>query len=108
MLGARAGPCSPLCHWPSSHKKGQTMATTVAHRGRWGYYPCPYELYRKLKRLNLLALHARRRSAAWERWYRKLPHNRKGQEPVLPPISRDDADFIYADYRKARFPVATE
>lgn len=29
-----------------------------------------------LKELNKLWVEARRRAAAWQRWYRKLPHNR--------------------------------
>lgn len=110
---------------------GQTMATV---KGRWGFHPCSYELYRKLKRLNLLAFAALRRAAQHERWERKDPQNRrifvgcKGYdkpikkrevskinrvykpwpEPVLAPIDRDMVDLIAADYRNARTPVAEE
>lgn len=92
-------------------------------QAKWGWYPCAYELYRKLKRLNLLAFEARRRDAAWERWNRKLPHNRviwrhhKGGlkekigpmlEPVCAPIDLKMMDAIYADYRSARYPVENE
>jgi hypothetical protein len=95
-------------------------------KGRWGYYPCTYELYCKLKRLNFLALCARKRHAVWERWDRKFPENRvshppKGTpnrrktalaplpEPVLAPdglygLSRD---YIEESYRAARYPVNT-
>lgn len=96
------------------------------HKGRWGFYPCSYELYRKLKRLNFLAFMARRRLASWERWNRKEPQNRmlwqkqlgpRGwirkaigprPEPIVPPFDLECYDRIYADYRKARYPVASE
>lgn len=46
------------------------------HKGRWGFYPCSYETYRKLKELNKLYTKALHQLADWKRWYRKQPQNR--------------------------------
>ncbi len=43
---------------------------------RWGFHPCDYSTYRKLKVLNLVYLRAVRLAHAWTRWKRKDPHNR--------------------------------
>jgi hypothetical protein len=45
-------------------------------QSRWGFHPCDYQTYRKLKFLNQVYLQAIRLAHAWERWYRKDPHNR--------------------------------
>jgi hypothetical protein len=55
----------------SSERGGDT-----AHRSRWGWHPCDYQTYLLLKGLNALCEKARRQHAAWQRWRRKLPHNR--------------------------------
>jgi hypothetical protein len=78
-------------------------AVSTVFRSRWGFHPCDYATFRKLKLLHLVYKRAVRLAHAWDRWYRKDPHNRvcrprirndKGQtigyvEPVLlaePPI----------------------
>jgi hypothetical protein len=43
---------------------------------RWGFHPCDYQTYRKLKFLNQVYLQAVRLAHAWVRWKRKDPHNR--------------------------------
>jgi hypothetical protein len=43
---------------------------------RWGFHPCDYSTYRKLKSLNLVYQKAVRLAQAWKRWKRKDPHNR--------------------------------
>jgi hypothetical protein len=66
-------------------------------RSRWGFHPCDYPTYRKLKFLNQVYLQAVRLANAWARWKRKDPHNRVrrrrirneegqtiGYEPPLP------------------------
>jgi hypothetical protein len=45
-------------------------------KGRYGWYPCDWETFKKLKELNKALTKARHQKAAWERWYRKMPHNR--------------------------------
>src|SRR5262249_39675058 len=45
-------------------------------RSRWGFHPCDYQTFRKLKFLNQVYLRAVRLAHAWKRWQRKDPHNR--------------------------------
>jgi hypothetical protein len=45
-------------------------------QSRWGFHPCDYPTYRKLKFLNQVYLRALRLAHAWTRWARKDPHNR--------------------------------
>jgi len=45
-------------------------------RSRWGNHPCDYQTFHKLKLLNIVYQEAIRRARAWQRWYRKDPHNR--------------------------------
>jgi hypothetical protein len=45
-------------------------------QSRWGFHPCDYQTYRKLKFLNQVYLRALRLAHAWTRWKRKDPHNR--------------------------------
>jgi hypothetical protein len=66
-------------------------------QSRWGFHPCDYQTYRKLKVVNQVYLQAVRLGRAWERWKRKAAHNRVirrrvrdaqgqtiGYEPLLP------------------------
>jgi hypothetical protein len=45
-------------------------------KSRWGYYPCDYAAFLRLKKLNSLYEKALHQLAAWQRWHRKKPHNR--------------------------------
>ncbi len=45
-------------------------------QSRWGFHPCDYSTYRKLKFLHHVYQQALRMAHAWERWKRKDPHNR--------------------------------
>lgn len=104
-----------------------------AHQSRWGFHPCSYELYLKLKKLNILCQKALRQIAIWERWNRKDPKNRrrfvgvKGMpgvllrkrdvskisrlyepipEPPYPPIDDlETIELVASDYHNARTPV---
>lgn len=109
--------------------KEKTMA---AFESRFGFHPCSKELFLKLRRLNFLAFEARRRLAAWKRWVRKDPQNRRRfvgmkdnartdwrlrevpkmhrvfeavPEPVRPPVDLETAKLIAAEYQNARVPV---
>jgi hypothetical protein len=55
----------------------------MAHCSKWGWHPCDYGTYRLLKELNRLCEMERRQHAAWQRWQRKLPHNRVVRRAVL-------------------------
>src|SRR5688572_17814404 len=50
---------------------------TVTFASHWGHHPCDYPTYLVLKELHQHYLEALRQRAAWERWHRKLPHNRQ-------------------------------
>jgi hypothetical protein len=54
-------------------------------RSRWGFFPCDYATYRRLKALHAVYQRAVRLAHAWERWRRKAPHNR-----VSRPRLRDE------------------
>jgi hypothetical protein len=45
-------------------------------QSRWGFHPCDYQTYRKLKFLYQVYLQAVRMAHAWGRWQRKDRHNR--------------------------------
>jgi hypothetical protein len=45
-------------------------------KSRWGFHPCDYPTFRKLKLLNQIYMRAVRLAHAWQRWQRKDPHNR--------------------------------
>jgi hypothetical protein len=45
-------------------------------RSRWGYHPCDWNAWIRIKRLRFLWFLTVRRLAAWRRWNNKLPHNR--------------------------------
>jgi hypothetical protein len=48
----------------------------ITFRSRWGFHPCDYATYRKLKLLHLVYMRAVRLAHAWDRWNRKAAHNR--------------------------------
>ncbi len=107
------------------------------HQGRWGFYPCDYETYQKLKELHKWYYEAVRKWADWCRWERKEPQNRvirrkikdeKGQtigrevvgprpEPVVcphfhhngkpSPWSGPECVDVIGAYRNARMPKPT-
>lgn len=119
---------------PQTQKKETTMSSTtstfVPVQGRWGFYPCSREHYKKLKRLNWLVLQCRRQDAAYRRWERKATQNRRifiggkngwetakkrdvpkmhraykpAPEPVMAEIYPPQMEYIERDYRSARYP----
>jgi hypothetical protein len=52
-----------------------------AVKGKWGFYPCTYETYLKLKRIKKWYWETVYAAARYDRWHNKFPHNRKGAEP---------------------------
>lgn len=53
----------------------QTQAKNV-HHGKFGFYPCDWQTFQKLRRLYGYYLLALSRNADWARWNRKQPQNR--------------------------------
>lgn len=49
---------------------------------RFGFHPCDYATYRKLKFLNMIYQRAVRLAHAWERWKRKDPQNRVSRRRI--------------------------
>lgn len=49
---------------------------------RWGFHPCDYETYLKLKKLKKLYWASVSANAKWHRWDRKQPQNRFYWEPI--------------------------
>lgn len=45
-------------------------------KGKFGFYPCDWETYRKLKRLNMISLEHVKVCKKHDRWENKLPKNR--------------------------------
>ena len=48
----------------------------MKQQGKYGWYPCDWATYQKLKALNMDYNKALHEKAAWERWDRKEPQNR--------------------------------
>ena len=62
------------------NSNGQTV-----YKSRWGYHPCDYETFLKLKELNKLFEKSKQDAKNWYRWARKQEHNRRGSEPQIDP-----------------------
>lgn len=56
-------------------------STFNQHRSRFGFHPCDYTLFLKLKYLRKHYWIAVRQFHTWHRWFRKEPQNRIGTEP---------------------------
>lgn len=121
-----AGPARKVFRSLSLYK----VAPMTTIQGKWGFYPCTREVFKKLKRLNFLAYQSIRRIAAWKRWNRKFAKNRiryryeavdretfgglrevwmkipdgPMPEPVLAPLTAIQRDVIHQDWLNARFP----
>lgn len=61
----------------------------MVHEGKYGFYPCDWATYRKLKELNMAYDRALHLKAQWERWDRKEPQNR-----VIRAKIKDSADRV--------------
>ena len=76
------------------YEKEETMNTATKTeevlKSRWGYHPCTYAIFCKLKYLHRLYWETVSDYMAWERWDRKLPRNRKGPEPTYNKAFIDD------------------
>lgn len=55
--------------------------TSTTFQSRWGFHPCDYELFRKLKSLHKWYWQTVYDFHHWHRWWRKQPQNRLGSEP---------------------------
>ena len=65
----------------------------MIYQSRWGYHPCNFEMYRKLRRIHKAYWEGRRLLAKLQRWQAKLPKHRTRPEPIVPA---DDVDRFVA------------
>lgn len=61
-----------------------TTAVSTVCRSRWGFHPCNYEEFLKLKEAHGLLYRAYRDVKRFIRWDDRLPHNRTGSRPSCP------------------------
>jgi hypothetical protein len=66
-----------------------TTASTL-FKSRWGFHPCDYEFFLKLKRLHRWYWQTVYDYHRWHRWWRKEPQNRIGPEPTFCPLFIED------------------
>jgi hypothetical protein len=76
----------PLNNHPAHFSTLEGGLTMQVFQSRWGFHPCDYQLFLKLKRIHKAYWEGLRKLAAWQRWHRKLPANR-----VIGRWHRDDA-----------------
>ena len=56
-------------------------SVNAEYKSRWGYHPCSYELFLKLKTLHKFYWRTLYDFHRWHRWWRKQEQNRFGPEP---------------------------
>jgi len=59
---------------------------TDTFRSRFGYHPCDFATYQKLKSLKKWYWQSVKDFHRWWRWQRKRPENRRGPEPAFCPV----------------------
>jgi hypothetical protein len=99
-----------------------TLTNGIAHQGKYGFHPCNYEDFKKIKLLHKHYWIARKRAAAYERYLRKQPQNRlirkKDGLALAKPLPMPQPFFpnVYAQilkkpivplYQQARHPQPT-
>lgn len=88
----------------------------IEHKSRWGYHPCDYQTYVKLRKLHKLMWRMMRQLGRYRSWDRKLPQN-QGPEPKVCPVAYElglkidpythkiyPNQDLRADYLRARYP----
>lgn len=109
----------------SNTNQSQEDSKMPTVEAKHGFYPCDYQTFKKLKRLNFLLLASLKRIAENRRWHAKAPQNRvwrhrpyRGAKreiigprlvPVLSPLSHltvEDYEEIRRNYNYARYPAA--
>ena len=70
--------------------------TTETNRfqSRWGFHPCDYELFLKLKHLHKWYLQTVYDFHRWHRWWRKQEQNRIGPEPKYCSVFVEDKVWL--------------
>lgn len=68
----------PIFSLGEQYEKESEMTTTIekVYQSKFGYHPISFEASKKLRFINGVFAKAQHLAGAWERWNRKLPHNR--------------------------------
>ena len=72
------------------------MTTNSTLQSRWGFHPCSYNVFLKVKHLHKWYWQAVYDFHRWHRWQRKLPQNRVGPEPAFCRLFVEDAVWYKA------------
>jgi hypothetical protein len=77
----------------------------MTHEGKYGFHPCNFEQFKKLKRLHKAYWKGLNLVAKRKRWKAKMPRNRT-KEIVVPPVfdSIINSNIVYV-YHLARQPM---
>jgi hypothetical protein len=73
--------------WSGSERdKTEKKEKISRSKSRWGYHPCDYETFMRLKKLHKWVWEQRYAYARWRRWSRKEPQNRvvRHRAPATP------------------------
>lgn len=62
--------------------------STIAHQGRWGFHPCSYEDFKKIKLLHKHFWIAKKIQAAFNRYHAKQPQNRVIRKQKGVPLTK--------------------
>ena len=65
-------------------------------QSRWGFHPCDYSLFLKLKYLHKWYWQTLYDFHRWHRWWRKQEQNRRGSEPIYCPVFVKDEPWYKA------------
>lgn len=57
-------------------------------KSKYGFHPCDYETFLKLKHVHKAFFIAKKKIAEWHRWNNKIPHNRVLRRWVRDPVTK--------------------
>lgn len=67
---------------------------TTFFKSRWGFHPCTYKLFLKLKALHKWYWQTVYDFHRWHRWWRKEEQNRTGLEPTYCPVFVENKPWL--------------
>jgi len=86
------------------------LATQEIHKSRWGYHPCDYHTFVKLKEIHKYFWKTVRDSHRWKRWDRKTVYQSPNEPKVCPYFLKGKHKHpfyldwtIREDYQNARY-----
>lgn len=73
------------------------------HQNRFGYHPCDYETYQKLKTLHKAYWKAVYGLAEWFRWQAKQPHNRVLRQKIKDETGKVIGKKIIGEWNEPKY-----